>query len=159
MKWVVGVETNAPDRYRINVVYGKISILGDLAKKGNRKKPYVGMFATNIPIDGLDKADEIFCWGRRRWNIENVFREQKHSGFGLRHRFVNATNANKVWYYLMQIAWTLWQMFQRGFLLRLEAGCRKMTQALWCEEIRTYIRHLGCILLVPRYKLMCRKNL
>ena len=35
MKWVVGVETNAPDRYRINVVYGKISILGDLAKKGN----------------------------------------------------------------------------------------------------------------------------
>ena len=159
MKWVVGVETNAPDRYRINVVYGKISILGDLTKKGNQKKPYVGMFATNIPIDGLDKADEIFCWGRRRWNIENVFREQKHSGFGLRHRFVNATNANKVWYYLMQIAWTLWQMFQRGFLLRLEAGCRKMTQALWCEEIRTYIRHLGCILLVPRYKLMCRKNL
>ena len=159
MKWVVGVETNAPDWYRINVVYGKISILGDLTKKGNQKKPYVGMFATNIPIDGLDKADEIFCWGRRRWNIENVFREQKHSGFGLRHRFVNATNANKVWYYLMQIAWTLWQMFQRGFLLRLEAGCRKMTQALWCEEIRTYIRHLGCILLVPRYKLMCRKNL
>ncbi len=48
---------------------------------------------------------------------------------------------------------------RRGFLLRLEAGCRKMTQALWCEEIRTYIRHLGCILLVPRYKLMCRKNL
>ena len=28
-----------------------------------------------------------------------------------------------------------------------------------CEEIRTYIRHLGCILLIPRYKLMCRKNL
>jgi len=22
------------------------------------------MFATNIPIDGLDKADEIFCWSR-----------------------------------------------------------------------------------------------
>ena len=31
-----------------------------------------------------------------------MFREQKHSGFGLSHRFVNATNANKVWYYLMQ---------------------------------------------------------
>ena len=55
---------------------------------------------------------------------------------------MNATNANKVWDYLMQIAWTLWEMFQRGFLLRLEAGCRKMTQVLWCEEIRTYIRHL-----------------
>ena len=159
MKWVVGIETNAPDRYRINVVCGKVSILGDLTKKGNRRKPYVGMFATNLPVDGKDSADEIFCWGRRRWNIENVFREQKHSGFGLRHRFVNATNANKVWYYLMQIAWTLWQMFQRGFLLRLEAGCRKMTQALWCEEIRTYIRHLGCVMVVARYRLMCRKNL
>ena len=159
MRWVVGVETNAEDRYRINVVYGKVSILGDLTKSGNQKKPYVGMFATNLPVDGLDKADEIFCWGRRRWNIENVFKEQKHSGFGLRHRFVNATNANKVWYYLMQIAWTLWQMFQRGFLLRLEARCRKMTQVLWCEEMRTFIRHLGCVLLVPRYRLMCRKNL
>lgn len=159
MKWVVGIETNAPDKYGINVVYGKVSILGDLTKKGRQRRPYVGMFATNLPVDGKDSADEIFCWGRRRWNIENVFREQKHSGFGLRHRFVNATNANKVWYYLMQIAWTLWQMFQRGFLLRLEIGCRKMTQALWCEEIRTYIRHLGCVMLVARYRLMCRKNL
>ena len=51
------------------------------------------------------------------------------------------------------------QMFQRGFLLRLEARCRKMTQVLWCEEMRTFIRHLGCVLLVPRYRLMCRKNL
>ena len=159
MKWVVGIETNAPDRYRINVIYGKVSVLGDLTKKGNQRKPYVGMFATNLPVDDRDGADEIFCWGRRRWNIENVFREQKHSGYGLRHRFVNATNANKVWYYLMQIAWTLWQMFQRGFLLRLEIGCRKMTQVLWCEEIRTYIRHLGCVMLVARYRLMCRKNL
>ena len=32
-------------------------------------------------------------------------------------------------------------------------------QVMWCEEIRTYIRHLGCVMLVPRYKLMCRKNL
>ena len=47
----------------------------------------------------------------------------------------------------------------RGFLLRLEARCRKMTQVLWCEEMRTFIRHLGCVLLVPRYRLMCRKNL
>ena len=120
MRWVVGVETNAEDRYRINVVYGKVSILGDLTKSGNQKKPYVGMFATNLPVDGLDKADEIFCWGRRRWNIENVFKEQKH---------------------------------------RLEAGCRKMTQFLWCEELRTYIRHFGCVMLVPRYRLMCRAHL
>ena len=69
------------------------------------------------------------------------------------------TNANKVWYYLMQIAWTLLQMFQRGFLLRLEARCRKMTQVLWCEEMRTYIRHFGCVMLVPRYRLMSRRHL
>lgn len=159
MKWVVGVETNAPDRYGINVVHGTVSFLGDLTKKGKQRKPYVGMFATNLPVKDGDAADEIFCWGRRRWNIENVFKEQKHGGTGLKHRFVNATNANKTWYYLMQIAWTLWQMFQRGFLLRLEAGCRKMTQFLWCEELRTYIRHFGCVMLVPRYRLMCRAHL
>ena len=44
------------------------------------------------------------------------------------------------------MAWTIWQMFQRGFLLRLEVGCRKMTQLLWCEMIRTYIRYFGCSL-------------
>ena len=159
MKWVVGVETNAPDRYGINVIRGTVSFLGDLTKKGKQRKPYVGMFATNLPVKDVDAADEIFCWGRRRWNIENVFKEQKHGGTGLKHRFVNTTNANKTWYYLMQIAWTLWQMFQRGFLLRLEAGCRKMTQFLWCEELRTYIRHFGCVMLVPRYKLMCRAHL
>jgi len=159
MKWAVGVETNAPDRYGINVIWGKVSFVADLTKQGKPKRPYVGMFATNLPVMGVDKADEIFCWGRRRWNIENVFKEQKHGGLGLKHRFVNATNANKTWYYLMQIAWTLWQMFQRGFLLRLEAGCRKMTQFLWCEDMRTYIRHFGCAMLVPRYRLMCRTHL
>ena len=159
MKWVCGVETNASDRYKINVVFGEVSMLGEKTAKGKDKKPYKGMFATNLPIDGLDSADEVFCWGRRRWNIENVFKEQKHSGFGLKHRFVNATNANKTWYYLMQIAWTLWQMFQRGFLLRLGEGCRKMTQVMWCEEIRAFIRHFGCIMMTPRYKLLCRKHL
>ena len=159
MKWAVGVETNAPDRYGINVIWGKVSFIADLTKQGKPKRPYVGMFATNLPVKDVDAADEIFCWGRRRWNIENVFKEQKHGGTGLKHRFENATNANKTWYYLMQIAWTLWQMFQRGFLLRLEAGCRKMTQFLWCEEIRTYIRHFGCVMLVPRYRLMCRAHL
>ena len=159
MKWVCGVETNASDRYRINVVHGKVSILGEKTPTGRDRKPYVGMFATNLPVSGVGDADEIFCWGRRRWNIENVFKEQKHSGFGLKHRFVNATKLNRTWYYLMQIAWTLWQMFQRGFLLRLETGCRKMTQDMWCEEMRTYIRHCGCVLMVPRYRLLCRKHL
>ena len=44
---------------------------------------------------------------------------------------------------------------------KVDGGPRHGTMkwVLWCEEIRTYIRHLGCILLVPRYKLMCRKNL
>ena len=159
MKWVCGVETNVPDRYKINVVYGEVSVMGEKTAKGKDMKPYKGMFATNLPVDGLNAADEIFCWGRRRWNIENVFKEQKHSGFGLKNRFVNATNANKTWYYMMQIAWTLWQMFQRGFLLRLGEGCRKMTQVMWCEEIRTYIRHFGCVMMTPRYRSFCRARL
>ena len=73
------------------------------------------MFATNLPIVDIDAADEVFCWGRRRWNIENVFKEQKRVEVGLKHRFVNRTDANRVWYCLMMMAWTIWQMFQRGF--------------------------------------------
>ena len=159
MKWVNGVETNAPDGYAINVVWGEISFLDDLTNAGKKRKPYVGMFATNLPVVDIDAADEVFCWGRRRWNIENVFKEQKRVEVGLKHRFVNKTDANKVWYCLMMMAWTIWQMFQRGFLLRLEVGCRKMTQLLWCEMIRTYIRYFGCVMLEPRYTLMIRKNL
>lgn len=159
MKWVCGIETNAPDRYAINVVWGEISFLNDLTKTGRKRKPYVGMFATNLTVDGIDAADEVFCWGRRRWNIENVFKEQKRVEVGLKHRFVNKTDANRVWYCLMMMAWTIWQMFQRGFLIRLEVGCRKMTQLLWCEMIRTYIRYFGCVMLEPRYRLMSRKNL
>ena len=159
MKWVNGLETNAPDKYAINVVWGEISFLNDLTKTGKKRKPYVGMFATNLTIVDIDAADEVFCWGRRRWNIENVFKEQKRVEVGLKHRFVNRTDANRVWYCLMMMAWTIWQMFQRGFLLRLEVGCRKMTQLLWCEMIRTYIRYFGCVMLKPRYTLMSRKNL
>lgn len=159
MKWVDGVETNVADRYAVNVVWGEISFLGDLTKTGRKRKPYVGMFATNLRIASIDAADEVFCWGRRRWNIENVFKEQKRVEVGLKHRFVNRTAANKVWYCLMMMAWTIWQMFQRGFLLRLEVGCRKMTQLLWCEMIRTYVRYFGCVMLEPRYTLMSRKNL
>ena len=159
MKWVDGVETNVADRYAVNVVWGEISFLGDLTKTGRKRKPYVGMFATNLRIASIDAADEVFCWGRRRWNIENVFKEQKRVEVGLKHRFVNRTAANKVWYCLMMMAWTIWQMFQRGFLLRLEVGCRKMTQLLWCEMIRTYVRYFGCVMLEPRHALMSRKNL
>ena len=159
MKWVDGVETNVSDRYAVNVVWGEISFLGDLTKTGRKRKPYVGMFATNLRIANIDAADEVFCWGRRRWNIENVFKEQKRVEVGLKHRFVNRTAANKVWYCLMMMAWTIWQMFQRGFLLRLEVGCRKMTQLLWCEMIRTYVRYFGCVMLEPRHALMSRKNL
>ena len=159
MKWVDGVETNVADRYAVNVVWGEISFLGDLTKTGRKRKPYVGMFATNLRIANIDAADEVFCWGRRRWNIENVFKEQKRVEVGLKHRFVNRTAANKVWYCLMMMAWTIWQMFQRGFLLRLEVGCRKMTQLLWCEMIRTYVRYFGCVMLEPRHALMSRKNL
>ena len=50
-------------------------------------------------------------------------------------------------------------MFQWGFLLRLEEGCRKMTQVLWAEELRTFIRHFGLVGLVPRYQLLCRRHL
>ena len=100
---------------------------------GRMSKPYVGMFATNLPVDGLDKADEIFCWGRRRWNIEGGFRVEKHGGFGLEHTFCNDDTAGRNYHVLMQIAYTLWQVFDTGVLSRLSEGCRKPTREMWAK--------------------------
>ena len=79
---------------------------------------------------GAAGAEGAVCCEGCGWKYITTFKEQKHSGFGLRHRFVNATNANKVWYDLMQIAWTLWQMFQPGFLLPVWAS--PMRQIVSC---------------------------
>ncbi len=54
------------------------------------KKPYDGAFVTNFSVADAEAAQGVSMWGRRRWNIESVFKVfnvEKHGGFGLEHTF------------------------------------------------------------------------
>ena len=63
--------------------------------------------------------------GRQRWHIENQgFNRQKNSGFNLEHAFCKHPELLKAYYYLMQIAHMILQVFEAGSLLkRLAADC------------------------------------
>jgi hypothetical protein len=63
--------------------------------------------------------------GRHRWHIENQgFNRQKNSGLNLEHAFCKNPELLKAYYYLMQIAHMILQVFEAGSLLRrLAAEC------------------------------------
>lgn len=69
------------------------------------------------------------------WNVETGFRNEKHGGFGLKHTFCNDETAGRNYHVLMQIAYTLWQVFDMGVLSRLSEGCRKSTQEMWAKML------------------------
>jgi hypothetical protein len=57
--------------------------------------------------------------GRQRWHIENQgFNRQKNSGLNLEHAFCTDPELLKAYYYLMQIAHLILQVFEAGSLLR-----------------------------------------
>jgi len=63
--------------------------------------------------------------GRHRWHVENQgFNRQKNSGLNLEHAFCTNPELLKAYYYLMQIAHLILQIFEAGSLLRrLAAEC------------------------------------
>jgi hypothetical protein len=57
--------------------------------------------------------------GRLRWKIENEgFNIQKNGGFELEHAYTKDENASKVFYFLMQIAHLIFQLIEKGSLLK-----------------------------------------
>jgi hypothetical protein len=63
--------------------------------------------------------------GRHRWHLENQgFNRQKNSGLNLEHAYCTNPELIKAYYYLMQIAHMILQIFEAGSLLRrLAAEC------------------------------------
>lgn len=57
--------------------------------------------------------------GRLRWKVENEgFNIQKNGGFQLQHPYSQNDTARKVFYYLLQIAYLLFQLMEKGSLFR-----------------------------------------
>lgn len=48
-----------------------------------RKDACDGAFVTSFEVGDRDRAVKVVEWGRRRWNVENGFKVEKHDGFGL----------------------------------------------------------------------------
>jgi len=61
--------------------------------------------------------------GRHRWHVENQgFNRQKNSGLNLEHAYCKSEELLKAYYYLMQIAHMILQVFEAGSLLRRVAA-------------------------------------
>ena len=104
---------------------------------------YRGMFATDFDMTDAGIASEVVAWGRRRWNIENNFKVEKHDGNGLEHMFCGHWRCSRNLYLLMQVANNLWQIYNLCVLPKVSEGCRKMTQVKWVELLRRTFHVIG----------------
>ena len=81
---------------------------------------------TPLPVGPKTVAEIAQKGGRYRWKIENEgFNRQKNSGLNLEHVYSSDPEKWKVYYLLLQIAFVLVQLLERGSLLRrlaAEAG-------------------------------------
>jgi hypothetical protein len=83
-------------------------------------------WVTNYEVKSRTVIELANSGGRIRWKVENEgFNVQKNGGYGLEHAYSENTNALKVFYFLMQIAHMLFQLLQKGSLLKkvFPRGC------------------------------------
>lgn len=85
-------------------------------------------WVTRLPVSARTVEEIAQKGGRCRWKIENEgFNRQKNSGLNLEHAYSIDPEKMQAYYYLLQIAFILTQLLERGSLLRqlaAEAGKR-----------------------------------
>lgn len=81
---------------------------------------------TTLPVNRKTVEEIAQKGGRARWGIENEgFNRQKNSGLNLQHVYSSDPESWKIYYLILQIAFILTQLLERGSLLRrltAEAG-------------------------------------
>jgi hypothetical protein len=74
---------------------------------------------TDLPLTRATVVDVAGKGGRQRWKMENEgFNRQKNSGLNLCHVFSTDPEKWKAYYYLLQIAFIITQLCERGSVLR-----------------------------------------
>ncbi len=96
---------------------------------------------TNLRVK-RDNIIPIAKGGRLRWKIENEgFKVQKNRGFNLEHSYSQKERAIKNFYLLLQIAYLISQLIEKGSLLKEKIekvfGSVTMLFEQLLEELRT----------------------
>lgn len=77
------------------------------------------VWLTRLPVSAANVEEIARKGGRDRWKIENEgFNRQKNSGLNLEHVYSTDPEKWKAYYYLLQIAFIIIQLLERGSLLR-----------------------------------------
>jgi hypothetical protein len=77
------------------------------------------VWLTRLPVSATNGEEIARKGGRDRWKIENEgFNRQKNSGLNLQHVFSTDPEKWKAYYHLLQIAFVIIQLLERGSLRR-----------------------------------------
>jgi hypothetical protein len=88
---------------------------------------------TTLPVNARTVMDIALKGGRARWKVENEgFNRQKNSGLNLEHVYSTDPKKWKAYYYLLQIAFIIIQLTERGSLLRrLASECGRTVMQMF----------------------------
>ncbi len=102
------------------------------------------VWLTRLPVSANNVEVIAQKGGRARWKIENEgFNRQKNSGLNLEHVYSTDPEKWKAYYYLLQIAFVIVQLLERGSLLRRLAQQQgKRTAVEWLGSLKNIARRL-----------------
>ncbi len=96
----------------------KLNALECRERPANGEEPYFA-WLTPLPVTAKTVEEIARKGGRDRWKVENEgFNRQKNSGLNLEHVYSIDPEKWKAYYLLLQIAFVLVQLLERGSLLR-----------------------------------------
>jgi hypothetical protein len=106
-------------------------------------EPTTFAWITDLPLTRATVVDTAQKGGRSRWKIENEgFNRQKNSGLNLCHVFSTDPEKWKAYYYLLQIAFIITQLCERGSLLRQLTAALGRTPAQLFGSLKNLARRL-----------------
>jgi hypothetical protein len=98
---------------------------------------------TQLPVNRKTVVDIATKGGRYRWKIENEgFNRQKNSGLNLEHVYSIDPEKLQAYYHLLQIAFILVQLLERGSLLRRLAEAHGKTTIQWFGSLKNIAHRL-----------------
>ena len=101
--------------HQLNVI--ELRQTQDQGKRGEKTVKF--KWVNNLGLDAKNVARIAEQGGRIRWKIENEgFNVQKNGGFGLEHAYAQNWTAAKNFYFLLQIAHAIFQLMEKGSLLK-----------------------------------------